>query len=98
MPASRVSERLLDRLRTECGLDLPEGTRLIRMNAGEANRANGSWSWFTLGPNGEDLRTGSRHTMTELAAAPALVAYRERDLRAPHASGDTVITTPEAMD
>jgi hypothetical protein len=65
------ARRLLDRLR-QVGLDLPEGTRLVRVYPSRAMRSEGAWTWFALGPEGRDLRIGSQHSMAELLEADML--------------------------
>jgi hypothetical protein len=80
-----VQERLLKRLREELpGLDLPEGTRLVRTYR---NRRTGigAWSWHAWGPAGQDLLIGSHWSMRELLAEPALAANYLRS------AGDTCI-------
>jgi hypothetical protein len=46
-----LSERLLARL-TAMGLEMPEGTRLVRTNASRSARANGAWVWRAEDPTG----------------------------------------------
>lgn len=72
-PSTRA--RLLARLRA-MGLDLPEGTALLRTHAQRADRAAGAWSWYALGPGGYEVGLGSQHPMRELLAAVRLVAGR----------------------
>ncbi|MFE3123694.1 hypothetical protein ACFXHD_09765 [Streptomyces hydrogenans] len=69
----KTSERLLARLR-EIDLDLPEGTRLVRVYPSPAMRTEGSWTWTALGPGGRDLRIGSQHSMATLLGAEMLLA------------------------
>jgi hypothetical protein len=69
----RTSERLIARLR-KIGLDLPDGTRLVRVYPSPAMRTEGSWSWTALGPNGRDLQIGSQHSMTALLEAEVILA------------------------
>jgi hypothetical protein len=71
----RTSERLIARLR-EIGLDLPAGTRLVRVNPSPSMRNAGAWSWAALGPDGYDLRIGSQYPMTELLRAESLDVSR----------------------
>jgi hypothetical protein len=70
----KTSDRLLKKLReANLGLDLPEGTVLVRTNR---NRRTGlgAWSWFALGPEGrENLRIGSHWSMRELLEAGEIV-------------------------
>lgn len=69
----RTSDRLLARLR-EIGLDLPDGSRLVRVHPSAAMRNEGAWSWTALGPGGRDLRIGSQHPMAVLLGAEMLLA------------------------
>lgn len=69
----RTSERLIARLR-EIGLDLPDGTQLVRLNPSRAMRNEGAWSWTALGPGGRELQIGSQHPMTALLEAEVLLA------------------------
>lgn len=68
----RTSDRLIARLR-KIGLDLPEGTQLVRVMPSGAMRNEGAWSWAAIGPTGAELRIGSQFSMSDLIAAPALV-------------------------
>ncbi|KIF07519.1 hypothetical protein PL81_01535 [Streptomyces sp. RSD-27] len=70
----RTSDRLVARLRRELPeLGIPEGATLHRTYA-EAYRDKAALSWFALGPDGRDLRIGSRIPMGQLLRAPVLVA------------------------
>jgi hypothetical protein len=73
---SSTSDRLLVRLR-EFGLDLPEGTRLIRLRPGPADRSIGAWSWCALGPTARELGIGSQHPMTEILKAANLSTVKD---------------------
>jgi hypothetical protein len=68
-----IAERLLARLR-KAGLDLPEGSQLVRVYPSSARRNEGAWSWAALGPDGRDLQLGSQFSMTELLRAEAVYA------------------------
>ena len=72
-----TAERLLHRLR-QAGLDLPEGSVLVRVYPSAAMRNNGAWSWAAFGPDGRELQIGSQYSMSELLAAEALdvTSYR----------------------
>ncbi|MFC8465969.1 hypothetical protein [Streptomyces sp. NPDC057250] len=73
----RTSHRLLARLREELPqLGIPEGATLHRTYAA-ATSDKGPLVWFALGPDGEDLRIGSRVPMGRLLREPAIVAGRE---------------------
>ncbi|MFE4857411.1 hypothetical protein [Streptomyces sp. NPDC056670] len=67
----KASERLIARLR-EIGLDLPEGSRLVRVHPSRAMRNEGAWSWSAYGPGGRELLIGSQYPMAELLAAERL--------------------------
>jgi len=63
------------------GVDLPEGTTLHRTYAGRLQKQAGAWTWYAVGPNGEDLNFGSYCTVGELLRAPRLlVTYPDREL------------------
>jgi hypothetical protein len=91
----KPSERLLQRLRDELDLDIPEGARLERApgaSAGWNRTALGAWVWTVCGADGVPLTQdskgrpmaiGSQWTMTELVRLP-LVAH-------PDLFGDIVI-------
>ncbi|WP_329142756.1 hypothetical protein OIU91_04000 [Streptomyces sp. NBC_01456] len=66
-----TAERLIARLR-EAGLDLPEGSRLVRVYPSRAMRNEGAWSWSAFGPGGRELQLGSQYPMAELLAAEKL--------------------------
>ncbi|MGW8326459.1 hypothetical protein ACWGLE_00985 [Streptomyces sp. NPDC055897] len=73
----RTSDRLVARLRAELPeLNIPEGTTLHRTYA-EATADHGALSWFALGPDGADLRLGSRIPMGRLLREPIIVSGRE---------------------
>ncbi|MFB7341258.1 hypothetical protein ACFCZ6_14470 [Streptomyces hydrogenans] len=73
----RTSERLVARLREELPeLNIPEGTTLHRTYA-EAAPDGAPLSWFALGPDGSDLRIGSRVPMGRLLREPVIAAARE---------------------
>jgi hypothetical protein len=89
-----TAERLLLRLRAE-GLRLPEGARLRRVYPSASMRNLGAWSWCAVGPDGEELRIGSRHPMGELLHVPALVfvqdgsgSRREPDILVTYVGGE----------
>jgi hypothetical protein len=74
-----VQERLIARLREECGLPLPEGTELRRTYAGREQLAGGAWKWYGVFPErvvwkNRTLQLGSHWTMTRLLAAERIVA------------------------
>ena len=99
--AARVSEKLLQRLRNELDLDIPEGARLERAPGATrgANRTEGPWVWTVTDADGtpmardsegRPMAIGSQWTMTELLRLP-LVAH-------PDLFGDIVIEpTDEAQ-
>lgn len=91
----KVSERLVARLRRELpALGIPEGTTLHRTYA-EATPDEAPLSWFALGPDGTDLRLGSRIPMGRLLREPVIVAGPE-----PYSSSfdpHTEIRTPEGV-
>lgn len=73
----KVSERLLQRLREELALDIPEGAYLDRAPGATlgANRTGGEWVWtvyqadhapLATDSRGLPLAIGSQWTMTEL--------------------------------
>ncbi|MFF8656790.1 hypothetical protein [Streptomyces huasconensis] len=66
-----TAERLIARLR-EIGLDLPEGSRLVRVYPSPAMRNEGAWSWSAMGPDGRELLIGSQYPMAELLGAERL--------------------------
>lgn len=75
-----TESQLIARLRDECGLPLPEGTRLERTRAGRIQRSQGAWSWFAVFPDGHQvnwkgrgLQLGSHSAMTVLLSAARLV-------------------------
>ncbi|MFF6794274.1 hypothetical protein ACFY9C_34990 [Streptomyces filamentosus] len=73
----RISDRLVARLREELpDLGIPEGATLHRTHA-EATPDDAPLSWFALGPDGSDLRIGSRIPMGRLLREPVIVAARE---------------------
>jgi hypothetical protein len=90
----KTSEKLLQRLRSELELDIPEGARLER-SAGSYrgdNRTQGAWVWHVVCEDGIPLRQdsegrplaiGSQWTMSELVNVP-LAAH-------PDLYGDIVI-------
>ena len=65
---------LVERLRTECGIEVPVGSTLHRTHAGRVQRQAGAWSWFLLSPEGAEV-CGSPHPVQALLKAPALVSY-----------------------
>lgn len=75
-----TESQLIARLRGECRLPLPEGTRLERTRAGRIQRSQGAWSWFAVFPcgqrvtwKGRGLQLGSHSPMTVLLNAARLV-------------------------
>jgi len=76
MTVPNPSERLIRKLR-DLGLELPEGSRLIRTNPGPSARNAGAWTWCAIDADGRDLRIGSQVPMGELLRAPALSSWRE---------------------
>ncbi|NML54783.1 hypothetical protein HHL19_18740 [Streptomyces sp. R302] len=73
----RTSERLVARLREELPeLGIPEGATLHRTYV-EAIADEAPLAWFALGPDGADLRLGSRIPMGRLLREPVIVAGRE---------------------
>jgi len=76
------SERLLDRLRRECGLDVPAGTQVNRTYAGTFQRRGGAWSWFAFGPDGEEI-CGSHYPIKVLLRSKRLAVAFDVDNDAP---------------
>lgn len=60
-----TAERMLDRLR-KVGLDLPEGTKLVRTFARDWQREEGAWAWKAVGPGDTPLGIGSSIPMYHL--------------------------------
>ena len=80
----KTSERLLAKLR-DMGLDLPEGTVLVRTYRNRRT-ALGAWSCFAKVPEGcRDPRIGSHWSMRELLEAGDLVTQYLR------VAGDTCV-------
>jgi hypothetical protein len=64
------SERLIERLKSECGLDIPDGSAIERTYAGRHQKAAGGWVWVLVTPYSRNL--GSIETVTELLKSPQL--------------------------
>ncbi|MEW1638630.1 hypothetical protein AB0469_31800 [Streptomyces sp. NPDC093801] len=92
----RTSDRLVARLRRDLPeLGIPEGATLHRTYA-EAHPDKAPLSWFTLGPDGADLRLGSRIPMGALLRAPAVTAGPDPFM--PDFDPHTCIDLPEHID
>ena len=73
-----VSERLLQRLRNEGVLDIPEGTVIHRTHAGRLQKRAGAWAWFAVGPDGGEI-CGGYEPVSALAKKKHLTASLELD-------------------
>lgn len=67
----KISERLVERLRSDLGLDLPEGTRAVRTRRSRWQAEAGTWCW-TLMSDFQALPFGSEDTMTDCVRAPSI--------------------------
>lgn len=75
----KPSERLIIRIR-KAGLDLPIGTTLERIYAGEGDRLAGSYFWFALGPDGDYLNVIGTYTMADCLRATSLEIVRPKQI------------------
>lgn len=75
----RPGDRLIQRLRTENGLEVPEGTHVRRTYAGRAQREAGAWVWRLHLPDGRWVQpmVGSQWPVTDLLKFPRLVISRD---------------------
>jgi hypothetical protein len=48
------------------GLEVPDGSTIVRTRAGHWQRAAGSWSWFLVSPDDKMLGLGSGRPATEV--------------------------------
>jgi hypothetical protein len=71
-------ERLIARLRTEHGIDLPDGTRVQRTYAGYWQKAGGAWAWLLVDTEGRMLRPsiGSPWPVTRLLRSKVWTLYQ----------------------
>lgn len=80
------SQRLLARLRSELGLDIPESARIRRTNAGRVQRSEGAWTWF-VEYDGDTYRgrpdIGSHYPVTTLLGFRRLVVSDDMDMGHP---------------
>ena len=71
--ALTIEQKMLARL-AEHGVQIPEGSHLVRTYAGTNELAAGRWAWSAQGPHVEDLRIGSPRPgviTSDSAATPA---------------------------
>lgn len=77
---SNIALRLVKRLRT-LNLDIPEGSKAVRLHPCEADRALGAWSWGLVDSTGAELHIGGWHSMTQTLRAPHIITeHYERDV------------------
>ena len=74
------SERLVARLRKECGLELPEGAYATRTYAGQHMRAAGAWVMRLHAADHSPIQpwTGSHWTITDLLRSQQLEVGLDR--------------------
>ena len=77
MARKKPSERLLERLRTELELDLPEDVYIKRTYAGWWMRDAGAFSWLVEGTRTLG-RIGSPYRVTDLLRCPKLAAIYDK--------------------
>lgn len=65
----RPSERLIERLRTDLGISIPEDATIERTYAGRHQLASGGWSWALVG---NCMRVGSADRVSECLRADNL--------------------------
>jgi hypothetical protein len=74
--AQKISERLVDRLRTELKVDLPDGTVAQRLYPGRHQRACGAWVWSLWHPDTKFCAVGcigSIYPMKDIVTAHSIV-------------------------
>jgi len=83
--SSKLSRRLIRRLRNELGLDIPEDTPFYRTYSGHWQRKRGAWSWWFSVESGPLSRyqIGSPYSMTYLMKYPKLCVYTDKSLYGP---------------
>lgn len=76
--ATNTSTRLLRLLRS-LGLDVPEGSRVVRLNGTKDHRHEGLWSWSVFGPDDTDLGIGSEYAMVKLLSVSQVTTEKLGD-------------------
>jgi hypothetical protein len=71
--ALKPSQKLINRIKKELGLDLPEDTEIRRTRAGSWQKSGGALSWFLYAKSDAQISNyGSTETVGELLKAKEL--------------------------
>jgi len=72
----KPSEKLIQRLKTELAIEIPDGTIIRTLHTGRHQKAAGAWSWclWNTGKSHDDMaRYGSTYTVAQCLKAKTLV-------------------------
>ncbi len=72
-----ISERLVERLRSELQIPIPEGIKPRRMYHGHHQRSAGAWSWCIGGTTEWLPSYGSSWNMNHILKAEKISIFRE---------------------
>lgn len=73
----KISERLIDRINKEFGIDIPPSEKPRRLRQGWNARAAGAWSWAVGGTPSFGNSYGSQNSMQEVLKAKYITLFRE---------------------
>jgi hypothetical protein len=71
----KPSEKLIQRIKTELGIDIPDGTIVKTLHTGRHQKAAGAWSWSlynSLFTQSDMSRYGSSYTVAQCLKAKKL--------------------------
>lgn len=73
----RPSEKLISRLNSELGIDVPPGTTIKSLRTGRVQKAAGAWSWILYNKEHAPMANyGSPYTVKELLKHSKLYVSR----------------------
>jgi hypothetical protein len=73
----KISDKIIERINKEFGLDIPKSQRPRRLYHGHWQRSEGAWSWCVGGNLEFQMCYGSQFTMKELLKEKYIILFRE---------------------
>lgn len=73
----KPSQKLIQRLKTELGIDIPDDVVIKTLRTGRHQKAAGAWSWCLWSTEHTNVTNiGSTYTVADLIKAPKIVISR----------------------